>query len=596
MSSLSLCKISRTSAAVFALSALAAPITLAFADPVVGSPNVAIADPLVPAPSTTPCSVTLFENQEFADYSAKPFSYTPPADCPGPWEKVVLSADYYVTMGVQYDRTSEIWLGGAIVYFGTTQEPSATVSPSWHIERDLTDYSALFTQSHDGHATLGNTVDSTYTGVIYGSATLLFYPIVSTVTDHPARPDALYPISGSPDGSTADLNGNAVGVTFLALPTNIERVFLDVYAQSQASEEFWYFNLPDDIAPTFEDTGNTAFRETEITIDGAPAGVAPIYPWIYTGGVDPLLWRPTPGVQTLAFEPYRVDLTPFAGQLDDGKAHSVQISVFNSLDHFSVAANLLVYLDHGTDVVTGGVTGNTLEATPTVNVDENVTSDASSTSGTVTVTSTRNFTISGSVQTSHGLVTTQIQQNIAFSNVQDLIDNDTQYVQNTKQLTTIDSTTTQTSGKTSAIVHEQRSYPLTFNFSDTGNADGTETVATNVDQEFKQQVDVSNGGFGIRTAKLDNHVVASAGRLYDADGNAESLTSASQQTYTYSDPFGACYSREITSGRDSLTVPGELKSITDGTGCPGGVNSLSFFDDFYNYASSVFGATVKLLP
>ena len=133
----------------------------ALADLSVGSPNVATADPLIPAPYTTPCVVTLFDNQQFADFSAKPFDFVPPADCPGPWQKVVLSADYYVTMGRQFDRTAEIWLGGANIYFGTTQEPSATVSPAWHIERDLTDYSALFAAGHSGQAVLGNVVDDT---------------------------------------------------------------------------------------------------------------------------------------------------------------------------------------------------------------------------------------------------------------------------------------------------------------------------------------------------------------------------------------------------------------------------------------------------
>ena len=43
--------------------------------PAVMSPNVATADPLIPAPYTTPCAVALFTNQQFADYSAKPFAY-----------------------------------------------------------------------------------------------------------------------------------------------------------------------------------------------------------------------------------------------------------------------------------------------------------------------------------------------------------------------------------------------------------------------------------------------------------------------------------------------------------------------------------------
>src|SRR5262249_4092601 len=93
---------------------------------VIGSANTATADPPVPRPNTTPCVVTLFNNFAFADFSPKPFSFNPPAGCPGPWAKVVLNADFSIQAGRQFDRTAEIWIGGVNVYFGTTSEPSGT--------------------------------------------------------------------------------------------------------------------------------------------------------------------------------------------------------------------------------------------------------------------------------------------------------------------------------------------------------------------------------------------------------------------------------------------------------------------------------------
>jgi hypothetical protein len=85
-----------------------------------GSPNVATADPFLPRPQTTPCTVQLFSNFTFADFSPKPFTYTPPASCPGPWARVILEADFSVTAGRQFDRTAEIAIGHTNVYFGTT--------------------------------------------------------------------------------------------------------------------------------------------------------------------------------------------------------------------------------------------------------------------------------------------------------------------------------------------------------------------------------------------------------------------------------------------------------------------------------------------
>ena len=108
-------------------------------------------------------------------------TFTPPPGCPGPWAKVIFSADFTVSAGRQFDRTAKFFLGGANIYFGTTAEPRAALSPSWHVERDLTDLSALFHTPQVGQAILGNFVgvDSgrTYNGIIYANARLDFYPV-----------------------------------------------------------------------------------------------------------------------------------------------------------------------------------------------------------------------------------------------------------------------------------------------------------------------------------------------------------------------------------------------------------------------------------
>src|SRR5579859_2578195 len=72
---------------------------------VIGSANTATADPPIARPNTTPCVVTLFNNFSFADFSPKPFSFTPAAGCP--WAKVVLNADFSIQAGRQFDRTAE---------------------------------------------------------------------------------------------------------------------------------------------------------------------------------------------------------------------------------------------------------------------------------------------------------------------------------------------------------------------------------------------------------------------------------------------------------------------------------------------------------
>ncbi len=90
--------------AVSALAILSAGVGLAqvvtvSTTPQVGSSNPVTAAPLVPRPNTQPCVVQLFNNLAFDNFTPASFSYAPPSSCPGPWAKVVFTADFTVTAG-----------------------------------------------------------------------------------------------------------------------------------------------------------------------------------------------------------------------------------------------------------------------------------------------------------------------------------------------------------------------------------------------------------------------------------------------------------------------------------------------------------------
>lgn len=528
----------------------------------VGSANTVTADPPVPRPSTEPCVVQLFTNVRFADFSPKLFSYAPPVGCPGPWAKVVFEGDFSVTAGRQFDRSGNIWIGGANIYFGTTAEPSRTVSPSWHVERDLTEYSVLFTVEQPGEVVLGNLVNSTFTGVIFGSADVQFYP-VERFAQPPATADVVLPLSAGPNGGTVALpTSTSTLARSFTLPTNIERAFLDVYAQSQANDEFWYACVPDDVANELQSCGATAFREAQITIDGEPAGVAPVYPWIYTGGIDPFLWRPIPGVQTLNFVPYRVDLTPFASVLSNGQTHQFAISVFNANRRFETTASLLLYLDHGSAQVTGEVTENTIGNGPTPDVEENLTTTNGVISGTVTVQSSRQFTLAGFVKTSHGKVHTEVVQSINFSNRQEFNISASTYVQNIAQTTSISSQTKTKERGIHQTTSMQLEWPLTINFSFMTNPDNSGSQTTTIRQEYNSRETVTERGHPVFFSVLSNVVAPSDTLFFNASGSITgNQGQASSQQFFSTDSSGACFSRSITA------ADGLLTGITDGQGC-----------------------------
>ncbi len=431
-------------------------------------------------PNTPPLQSGQLPVGDFSDYSDHPFNYAPPAGCPGPYAKIVFKMHFRVTAGVQYDRTGAVWIGGTNVFFGTTSEPGSSSSPQWNVERDVTEYAPVFANASTGQASVYNIVNSQYTGKIFGTAELDFYP--ATLQFPPAQTaDAVYPLSAGATGGYVYLNGpsNQMAGTF-TFPQNVEAAYLDVFLQSQSNDEFWYTCFPNDLAQKLGNCGSTAFREGEVSIDGQPAGVAPVYPWIYTGGIDPYLWVPLPGVETLNFKPYRVNLTPFAALLDDGNPHTVAVSVWNADGYFSANGALLIYQDHGSSQVTGGLIRNGTAMDPAQTVVEHVKFTRSGNAhGTIDVSATHPVSLKGYVNTSQGRITTEVTQRVSFSNQQTINDTSTQFLQNIVQNTIVESNTV-TSEKSGVQRRRSRvTYPLTldYNYQLVGSSSAQQTAS-----------------------------------------------------------------------------------------------------------------------
>jgi len=549
--------LSRLSLAVFLVSTAAAAQPTPVTPLAAGSANTATADPTVSRPKTTPCLVRLFTDMKFADFSPKSFAYAPPAACPGPWQKVVLEADYSVEAGRQFDRTATLWIGGVNVYFGTTAEPSRTVARAWHIERDLTEYGAILRVPSEGRAELGNLVNGTYTSSLWGTAQIAFYPRSKDADDSgPAIADLVLPLSASATGGTVALFDPAaeLSATF-QLPRNVERAYLDVILQHQgANDEFWYACVPTNLAGELQSCVGTAFREGQLSIDGQQAGVVPIYPWIFTGGVDPFFWRPIPAPQALNFVPYRVDVTPFAGVLSDGQPHRFAIKVTNDSQYFSTTATLLLHLDQRSTQVTGAVTQNTIGApSPAVNAVLNTDPTTGTVTGTVTTTSSRQFVLAGWVKTSHGRIRTEVAQTIDFSNVQQFVSPQSLpevFVQNIRQSTAISSTTKVQGGRQSGETSLRMSWPLEMD------------LTVNIDQSggFVSQIGKVKQAYNrVDSAGDSASVVSNSGEWADTYPTQQGQSGT--QRFFFSDSEDHCFSRALSASAGVLT------SIADGNGC-----------------------------
>ena len=367
----------------------------------IGNAVVELSPPLA-RPSDPSCTVTLFDRREFQGDEPLPLAYRPPADCPGPWRKVVLEADFDVTTGTQFDRSADLTLGGATLFLGTTMEPGDTYAPHWQVARDVTDYAALLRTPTDGRATLVNYLDKDHDAHVHWGARLVFY-----AGEAPAPDVVVLPVTAGL--ARLDPQKPLVSRT-IRFPRNLTSLAIDLFAIGQEREEFWYDCAPGNLAQRNifgPPPCDAPYREVEVRIDGRLAGVRSVQPDIFTGGINPGLWRRVPALRALNLPPARVDLTPFAALLNDGQPHVIALAMPTAGTFFRVSGTLIGTVDPTRPVVTGALTANTLAPARIVTRQLRAPRGPSAI-GTVQTIATRADRVEGYVDTPHGRVVTRV--------------------------------------------------------------------------------------------------------------------------------------------------------------------------------------------
>ena len=372
----------------------------------------------VSRPNTRSCTVTAMQYDFANSYSTGDYSGTlpPPPACAGPWSPVVL--DWYGSVaGVQYDRLAGVWIGGAEVFRTSTPEPDAK-GISWHVDEDLSKYIPLLQKEQPIDVSLGNVVNSTYTGIYHITLKVTYY---TADRQYPAAQVAnqVLPLSNTDSNGDSDwwdlTKGQTASLTE-TFPTNLTGASIEVYARGNGCEEFWYSNVPDDDATDTADgyCGGGTYREVGVEIDGRLAGVSQVYPVIYSGGINPLMWRPIMSVDSLRTEPYTMNLTPFAGLLSDGKQHTVTlVPPADISDVWMLDATMFLTTDAHATHTGGTVTADSIAAAPKLTTD--ITSPVSGTN-VITAAASRDWSVSGYVNTSRGRVTTTVSQHMTYQN------------------------------------------------------------------------------------------------------------------------------------------------------------------------------------
>jgi hypothetical protein len=279
------------------------------------------------------------------------------------------------------------------------------------------------------------------------------------------------------------------------------------------------------------------YREVQLKVDGKLAGIAAPFPTVWTGGwSNPFLWYVVPGPRALDVKPIQYDLTPFAGLLNDGRPHRIEVGVVGvpaGQAGWSHPVNVLVWQDHGSRVVTGGLTRHT-EGAPL--------NSTTYTPGSEHRLDTRGghaLTVEGYVNTSRGRVDTRVTRALANTSVHrwnegesldalkgEWTDNETVTVRGThgparateaKRTYTMDGTTTLGAGDRLRTVLTLGDKADTASF--TG---GRRTGWTKLDHVYR-----GDATYTANVPRDQRHAVATTGeryRLYGSDGTCHDRT------------------------------------------------------------------------
>ena len=329
------------------------------------------------------CSAKILQH-DFAHTVGSPpvtVNYSAPANCK--WNRAVLEFSASCD-GEQNDRVAAVWLDGVELLRTSTAKPTTQVGVFWRVRKDITHFASLLvapSASRNLSVMLENTIDDYFRGVYRVNITIDFYgrglsqksekisPLLrlpseklsggnleetqklKSLLERPA--DLIMPVSNRKKGSESGYwfridRETEIRGTRMKIPRNVYKAVLEVCVSSHGDDEFWFSNPPDSYhiqnnIPSRR--GNWAFRELIATVDGLYAGSIIPFPVVFPGAVNPLFWTPVVAIKAFDMPTYDLDLTPFLGQLLNGRTHTIGIKISHAISFWMVNANLHLWLD-----------------------------------------------------------------------------------------------------------------------------------------------------------------------------------------------------------------------------------------------------------
>ena len=361
--------------------------------------------------------------------------YAPPPDCD--FNRVMINLTV-TSQGRQYDRLGIMYLGDVEVFRTSTAEPTSA-GIIWTYVKEMQQYNALWREKQRIIFDLGNLVDEICTGIYHVKLEATFF----TVPGSPKTADIVLPVSrrlSARDEPSAFTIPDQIASVAYTIPPNVDRAIFTIAACGQADEEFWYQSLLESTKATFSDTVGSAFgggswREIQLLIDGQLAGVSWPFPIIFTGGINPGLWRPIVGINTFDLVEEEIDISPWLPFLVKG-THAFEIRVVDLIDngHGGTSVRNLsqsnwvvsgkLFLFNGTQVIKAGAPPTVVEGGANARVTWSLTQDSEGTNVTLTekITVERSISIFTNLNTKNGSHPATWSQTLSFDNMNYLTD------------------------------------------------------------------------------------------------------------------------------------------------------------------------------
>lgn len=324
---------------------------------------------------------TLMDSQEFAESWNSPASrnYTPPSES---FNRVLIRLDFNTT-GMNYDRLAIIYLDDMEIWRTSTSEPDSN-TVTWSVTKDLSYYMPVFDDQHEFKVLVQNRVDSKYTGKFFLTATISFFNSDSAMNvddgwaidlqQPPTQIQALAKGQGSLYWTAPD---DSITASAGSLDRSVNRALLHVFASGNGDDEFWW----DKSSPS---------RFVDVYVGEQLAGFATPFPVVFTGGVNPMLWKPIVSIRAYDLPGYFVDISPFLPDLWNGA--NVSLKVTNGVDDSKIPSDWLLNMN----LFSWATDGQQNEGS--TNTPQNTTNGGSSSDLTRSLNTSASLTINGQQQ------------------------------------------------------------------------------------------------------------------------------------------------------------------------------------------------------